>query len=255
MVTVLKKTENKYRKRNREWEASLSLWALLVRSSLYKILCVPAVMTLAEFVLYRDYLNRGNWHSLGETVEGSHISMVFLAGMGIVLFILVRTEGLYKERSSGTLDRLRLGESRIFVIETIYNIFCLSMLFAVQIWISVWLVQLYGKAAEGIYESPQRLFLAFYQIDFLHCLLPMADYGKWVRNLLLLLAFGTEAAVWSSGRKEKSISMIAIYALTLSWFVSSLERSAADVFLFALYAAAAALNIRQVRKREKERAV
>lgn len=234
---------------------ALALWALLARSSIYKVLAVLVVMVPAEVILFCRYI-RTEWaydikyRTLTATVESSHISVIFLAALGLLYFVLVWTEGRLDSGSGGTMLRLRLSGSRIFRIKTAYNVACLVLLFAVQIWLCIWLVGLYGREAEEVYASPQRLFLAFYRIDFLHCLLPMAEVGKWVRNILLLLSFGMEAA--QRREKGKYIPSIQLYVLTAGWFVSSLGGSVTDWICIILYAVMTVVNVQQAYRTERE---
>lgn len=237
------------RKRGKSGRPAFALWALLARSSIYKVLAVLAMMVPAEVMLfYRSVRTAPEYCTLAGTVEDSHISLVFLAALGLVCFVLVWTEGRLESKSSGTMLRLRLSGSRIFRIKTAYSVACLVLLFAVQIWLCIWLVGIYGKETAEIYASPQRLFLAFYRIDFLHCLLPMADVGKWVRNILLLLAFGVEAA----GRAERSkYPAFMLYVLTAGWFVSSMGMCAIDWLCDILYALVIVVNVWHVYQAER----
>lgn len=219
---------------------ALSLWALLARSSLYKIAAVLAVMAAAEGILfYNGYLKqRYTW--LDGILDGSHISRVFLAALGLVVFILAWTEGRLDRKSSAAMGRLRLSGRSIYVIKAAYNILCIVLLFAVQIWLCILMVTFYGKEAGDSRVFPQRLFLAFYRNEFLHCLLPMAEAWKWMRNALLLLAFGTEAA----GRGKKNyVPLVLLYVVTASWFVSSLGGGMLDVVSGGVYAVVIAVNV------------
>ena len=124
------------------------------------------------------------------------------------------------------------------------------MLFAVQIWICIWMTGMYGRETAGeVYASPQRLFLAFYRIDFLHSLMPMAEAGKWLRNLLLLVAFGMEAAV-GAGKAEKKnyASLTLLYVLTASWFVGSMGWNGLELICDGVYVVIIAVNLWQVKK-------
>ncbi|MDE6640726.1 MAG: hypothetical protein K2K63_09390 [Acetatifactor sp.] len=239
----------KEEKKGKGMGPALALWALLARSSIYKILAVLVLMVPAEVILFCRNI-KTEYHTLTTTVESSHISVVFLTALGLVYFALVWTEGQLDSRSGGTMLRLRLSGSRIFWIKTAYNTACLVLLFAVQIWLCIWLVGVYGREAEEVYASPQRLFLAFYRIDFLHCLLPMAEAGKWVRNVLLLLSFGMEAA--RRAEKTEYIQPILLYVLTANWFVSLLGGNVIDWICIILYTVLIVVNVRQVREKERE---
>lgn len=242
------------KKRKKGAAPALALWALLARCSIYKVLGVLAVMASAEVMLFYRYIRTEReyyteYHTLAGAVEGSHVSVVFLAALGLVYFALVWTEGRLDSQSSGTMLRLRLSGGGIFRIKTAYNAACLVLLFAVQIWLCIWMVGIYGKVAEEVYASPQRLFLAFYRIDFLHCLLPMADVGKWVRNILLLLAFGTEAA--ERAEKTKYVPSVLLYVLTAGWFVSFMGGSVTDWLSIILYVFVLAVNVQHAYKAGK----
>lgn len=237
-------------KERKNGSPALSLWALLARCSLYKVLAVLAVMALAEALLFYSCLkNCGGYDTLVKVVEGSHLSAVFLTALGLMCFVLAWTEGRLDAKSGAAMQRLRLSQSRIFMIKTAYNMVCMAMLFMAQIWLGIWLVGIYGKELTEIYAPPQRLFLAFYRIDFLHCLLPMAEAGKWIRNLLLLLAFGTEAAGSPRGEKKQyGIPLVSLYALTASWFVSSMGGNVTDLLCSLIYIVTIAANIWLVRR-------
>lgn len=239
-------------KERKNGNPALSLWALLARCSLYKVLAVLAVMALAETLLFYSCLkNRGGYDTLVKAVEASHLSAVFLASLGLVCFVLAWTEGRLDAKSGAAMQRLRLSHSRIFMIKTAYNMVCMAMLFMAQIWLGIWLVGVYGNELAEIYASPQRLFLAFYRIDFLHCLLPMAEAGKWIRNLLLLLAFGTEAA---GAEKRNYGQLLLLYALTASWFVSSMRGNATDLLCSLVYIVTIAADMWQVRRAQRKEA-
>lgn len=236
-------------KRRNNGKPTLSLWALLARCSIYKVLAVLVVMVLAEVLLFYRCLGTGGGYTLESAVENSHLSVLFMAALWLVCFSLAWTKGRLDAKSSATMLRLRLSVSRIFMINTAYNMVCIIMLFMAQIWLGIWLVGVYGREMGEIYAPPQRLFLAFYRIDFLHCLLPMAEIGKWVRNLLLLLAFGMEAA---GVKKKNYIPLFALLALTANWFVSSMGRNMIDLICYFTYIVVITANIWQVRKAQRE---
>lgn len=245
----------KEEKKGKGMGPALALWALLARSSIYKVLAVLVVMVPAEVILFcrsikSEWAYDTEYHTLTAAVESSHIAAVFLVALALVFFALLRTEGQLDSASSGTMLRLRLSGVRIFRIKTAYNVACLVLLFAVQIWLCIWLVGVYGREAETVYASPQRLFLAFYRIDFLHCLLPMAEVGKWVRNILLLLSFAVEAG--RAGKAEYAPPIL-LYGVTASWFVSSIGWIATDVVCIILYVLVIVVDIRHVYKAEREK--
>lgn len=234
---------------------ALALWALLAGSSIYKILGVLALTACAEALLFYGRIRGAGdsgveYQTLAAAVEGSHISMVFLAALGLMYLLLIRTERRMESKSGGTMRRLRLSQREVFWIQTIYNGACLILLFGVQIWLCIWMTGVYGRGAQEAQAPPQRLFLAFYRIDFLHCLLPMAETVKWVRNLLLVLAFSMEAA--GSASKAEYASPIMLYTLTAGWlFVSPLGGNLTDWIGMLLYGLMIAVNVWKTYKPER----
>ena len=77
----------------------------------------------------------------------------------------------------------------------------------------------------------------------------MADVGKWVRNLLLLLAFGTEAG---GAKKKNYIPLFPLLALTANWFVSSVGGNMIDLIGSLIFAVVIAVNIWQVWRAQRK---
>ena len=185
-----------------------SLWALCARCSLYKILLVLAGMASAEFVSF-ELVCRNRREMTGNAallppekmMDECLLQPIFLCAFGLVYFILLWTESEHRgTRSSYTLLRLRVTQRRQFAVRTVYNALCLMLIFSVQTALAAALCARYAKGLPEELVSPQLLFLTFYRNRFLHSLLPMAEIGKWVRNFLLLTAFGMEAALGLQGR-------------------------------------------------------
>lgn len=249
------KSENAEKQKCPESAApALALWALLARNSIFKILGVLGLTVCAETILFYSRMGargdyNGEYLTLEAAVKSSHISLVFFAALGLLYLVLLWTEGRLESRSSGIIRRLRLFPREIFWIKTAYNGVCIILLFAVQIWLCIWLAGVHGRAVQETYPLSGRLFLAFYRIDFLHCLLPMAEAVKWVRNLLLVLAFAVEAA----GRVEKTeyVPPILLYTLTTGWFISPLGGSVTDWIGMLLYGFVTAVNVWRVYKTER----
>lgn len=234
--------------KSRGAKPALSLWALLARSNLYKIMAVLAVMAAVEGILFYNRCMKQGYIWLEDTLESSHIARVFLTALGIAAFILAWTEERLDRKSGAVMGRLRLSGRSIYAVKAAYNVFCIALLFTVQIWLCILFVTFYGKEAADDPVFPQRLFLAFYRNEFLHSLLPMAEGWKWVRNILMVLAFGMETA---AGRREKNyVPLVALYVVSASWFVSSLGGGILDVFSGGAYIVVIAVNIWQAWKKD-----
>lgn len=226
-----------------KWErnvkGAVSLWALLARSSIYKLLTVATVMALWEVALFYTCLRKNRGYMLGDVISGSNLYVAFVVAFGLCLSVLAVTEKNLEQKSQNTMRRLVLSPEGFFWLKTVFNIGCMTLLSAVQIWLAIWMVGAYGREMPEVYASPQRLFLAFYRNDFLHCLLPLAETGKWVRNLLLVTALGMETAADSKGIP---VPFVLLYALTVSWFVSPVGMGVTDILCIAAAVAVIGLN-------------
>ncbi len=211
----------------------LSIWALLARSSFYKILSAAALMATAEVFLFlvkrRDVYAVYGMSALhvGEIFYGNKIKLLFLSALFLVIMILLWTEDRLESQSYGTIMRLRITRQQFFGLKTIYNVFCLLMVFVVQIALVFWMLWQCKTDVGLAGTAPQVYFFAFYSNRFLHCLLPMAEFGKWVRNTLILTAWGMQAAgVKGKGRYVLTSSLVIV---TIYWFDSEMGVNMLDI--------------------------
>lgn len=215
--------------------AYLSLWGLLARSSFYKILAVLGLMAAGEGLWLRNILKRGMASESLEIMADNGLPFLFLPALGVLSFFLARTEGLMGDRSRYTMQRLKVDPMQIFALQTVYNVLCITVLYAVQIFLGIWMIEVYGRSLPAESLPSQLLFLAFYRSEFLHCLLPLADTGKWVRNILCILALGMAAA--GEGEKKKQIEQILLFIVTASWFATPIGLGYRDVICDMVYGA------------------
>lgn len=210
-----------------------SVWALLSRCSFYKIILVLLLMTAVECASFYTLLQRKEILVSPEAmIDQSLAPMIFLAALGLLFLILSLSGRRLDGKSQYTLMRLRLSRAQLFTVRTLYNMLCLTVLFGVQIVLAFWMVRLYGETVGRLWPARQLLFLTFYRSRFLHCILPMAETGKWVRNFLLLLAFGTEAC---TGEKNHGVTQISLFIMTACWFISPIGMGYRDIVCELVY--------------------
>lgn len=220
--------------RKRKGKKIISVCALLVSGSFCKILVVLFIMALAEAISFSLVLYKGGQEEMLETLlDRSLPAIAFLLAFGAVFCILILTEGRMNRCGRYTLMRLQITKKQLFLLETGYHVLCLVMLFAVQVYMILWMAWMYGKISGQLDASGQILFLAFYRNRFLHCLLPLAETGKWVRNILMILAFGMEAGI---REKSRAAGQAGLFVLTASWFVSPVGVGYRDVVSCMMYA-------------------
>lgn len=228
-----------------------ALFALYARSSIGKIIAVFACLVIAEglsfhvvcrglgqsgTVLYPGALYQGVAHPgvihPEKMIDMCFLKYIFLTALVLVFFILIVTEGDRSGcKSSYTLLRLKVSKKRQFAAKTVYNFLCLMMVFAVQILTAFVICRGYEAKLPSELVSPQYLFLTFYRNEFLHSILPMADWGKWICNFLLLLALAMDAAY--VGNRNGVLLSLVNYCILVQWFVSKINSPVA--LLCALY--------------------
>lgn len=194
----------------------LSVLALDVRSSIYKIFCVLVIMVLTQVVDYNLVLQRiieerQGWNTpmpslentgvvpaerliatFNEVMELCHARWIFLMAVVVssVIFIWSSSER-GKSRIRRSLWRLRISRRQVFAVFCSYHIVVYLVLIAVQILLILWMHQVYQMQI-GMEKAPQALFLAFYRNSFLHGIVPLSD-GLGVFRLLSFVA------VWGVG--------------------------------------------------------
>ena len=230
----------------------ISLWALLARGTIYKILIILAILAVGQCALFYGGLIRQTeqvqlseadfetFFSLsgGNVLYLSAYRFLFLAAFALIMFTLIRCETINSgSMFSYTLRRLRVSERHLFLVETVYNFLCFVLLFAVQVWVILWMYRIYMNRIPGNPVSHQIAFLAFYRVPFLHNLLPLAETGKWVRNLLMLLAVSMDVATEKAGESKKRVFQT-WYCLVLIgtwWMLTDVGFHFADVFMGTVF--------------------
>ncbi len=247
-ATEKPRTEEKCREARQvgpgNYRPALFLIGLLAKYSFSKILAAAAIMAAAEGTLFffglQNHPDRSTFQFL---IDGKQIPAIFLAALGAVYFILTWTEGRLEDQSHNTLLRIPLSQKQFFFLKTIWNFFCLALLFALQIWLMFAMTEVFVRKTSAESASLWQLFLAASCSEFFHCLLPMADILKWVRNFLLLMALGTEA---SFGIRQKNYVLFALLlSITTLCFNSPINATLTDTACCALYAAGIGISIRK----------
>lgn len=229
----------------------ISLWGFLAGGSIYKILTILVILALGQCALFYGSLTRraeqgqlseADFESFflfsgGNVYYVSAYGFLFLGAFALIMFTLIRCETV----NSGslfyyTLRRLRVSERHLFFVETVYNFLCFVLLFAVQVWVILWMYRIYMNRIPGDLVSHQIVFLAFYRVPFLHNLLPLAETGKWMRNLMMLLAVSMDVATEKAGKSKRGFQTW--YCLVLIgawWMVTDVGFHFTDVFMGVVF--------------------
>lgn len=195
----------------------LSVAALDVRTSIYKIFRILMMMILAQladfywsmYKITREWTENG-WNVVptnegGETdilltfdwiLADSHIEVIFALALAAVMGVLLWTvEGRCKGKSRQLLWRLNTTKRENFVIFGIYHTLCFGMLVVAEVIAVALMFALYQDTiAAG--RAPQSLFMAFYRNSFLHTLWPMSDWFRGLKLICFIMTWGLTTAFY-----------------------------------------------------------
>ena len=210
-----------------------ALFQLMVRSTIYKLLAVMAVMGAAQVGLFAFQAQKIWSHvqvmadgvdvtayypyGIADVVSSANLSLVWLWGVVIFCEILVFMAG---RGSLYTLDRLGLSQRGRNLLYSLYHTMALVVLFAFQAAVAVGLCLLYSKMVDGAYVGPQTIFLAFYRVPLFHSVLPLGDWFRWLFNLVLLVSLGiatTEGGqIIRNGKRPVAATVLAFWVGVVS---------------------------------------
>ena len=253
----------------------MSLLTVAVRSSFYKIAFVLLVMSAVQLgMFYRAYLEfdysqeysadvvvgeempgqaYGVEWTLESLVEKSSVSLVFLAAFGLIGLILYWAES--ERKGSNTFyfyNRLTLSKQKRIGSLAVYNGICLIVLLFAELLTALGMGMIFSHLAPEEYQSLQMYFMAFYKSEFLHCLFPMAEIYKWIRNILLFSAVALDIAVCACSRR-KSWSVFLLILLVMFGFVQKIGTyGAMDLLMITTAVVCIAVDAHQVWRKGAE---
>lgn len=217
----------------------LSVLALEVRSTVYKITGLLLAMAVLELCLLWHYLSADGAVSWDRISRALFLRQIFLIAFWLLCILLAWAGG--SKRGSVqefTLRRLAVDRRGIFLIWTGYHVFCLSLLVVWQILLVLWMDACLVAREPQLGQLSQRLFLEFYRVDFLHSLLPLEEGLRWACNGCLLLMTGMATAYAGfhpKGLRNKYLSVITMMlGILLGCFFRGIHSQELDLMtLFA----------------------
>ncbi len=205
----------------------ISVFMLMARSTIYKIIGLFGLMGVIEWSLFYARLKQGmtgdKFH-LELVIEESHISWVFGIAFVLISILLMSTGRETSTKLGYTLKRLSISERWVFFWQAVYNMICYFMFWCMQILLVFLFCKMYEGMAPTEYVTNQTVFLAFYRSDFLHSLLPMEDAFFWTRNVFLLLALSICSAEYPMElrRNGKGKEIIVLMIACDTFFIGEL---------------------------------
>ena len=182
----------------------LSVFELLVRNTIYKVLMVLVAAGVVEIVSFWNRMLEQlalQSQPAGAGVGGNSLELIVESsnqyGWYTVTFVLITAILGFSTCNFGsvqsyTLKRLRVSEWELFWIQSIYNFLCYVLLMGVQL--GFLLIMGYLYVTHNMDATNQTLFLAFYRNDFMHSILPMEEWLRLFINFILYAGMAVTAA-------------------------------------------------------------
>lgn len=203
----------------------LSVFEMITRSSIYKVLLILVSMVAVESVCFYLSMLSPRGLSIEDYIYQSQYSWIFKIAYVLITIAIVLPGMNIGSTQSYTLQRLRIKESRIFWLQAIYNIFAYILLWGVQlITILVNFLIFQKNLPEGAEMSNQTLFLAFYRNDFMHTIFPLEDGPGWWMIALAGVTTAFAAATFTKLQREGKFGfeLLLMVAAVLMYFPRAL---------------------------------
>lgn len=191
----------------------ISVFEMITRSSIYKVIGILILLTIAEltsfFIAFHQPL-ASMQPNLDEVVDQSYLVWMFGAAYLIMTVILVLSGTNIGSMQGYTLQRLRIKEKKVFLLQCIYNVFCFVLLWATQLAILLGVSNYYMTHKTGAILSNQTVFIAFHRNAFMHSILPIEDTTNWMLLAGFILGTGCFAADFTRMQRQGKIAWILI---------------------------------------------
>ncbi len=217
----------------------VSVFMLYVRSSLPKLLILLLLMTAAELGLFYVAVNDSLMMAmvtLEEIFDNSYVPVVMAAAFVLLTVQLCSVGCEFGSKQGYTLRRLSISEGRVFLWQALFNASAYFVLMGVQLLLVLFMCA-YGAKSLGAYANGQTVFLAFYRHDFLHGLLPLEEWTRYLRNFIMVFGLGSAAALFPFHQRRKKIGFSAIISLpvTIFGFCNQTGNLSTDIILMLYY--------------------
>ena len=197
----------------------VSVFEMIIRSSIYKVIGIFAIMAVGEIILLTLAWNQpiaALQPSMEEWVENSRIFVPFLAAYWVITKVLASSGTNVGSMQSYTLQRLRIPEKKVHLLQCIYNIFCYTLLWISQFLILLVATDFYMKYKTGAVLTNQTVFLAFYRNAFMHSILPMEDIFGWFMLGFYIVMTGILAASYARNQRRGKVTWALIIFIALA---------------------------------------
>ena len=215
----------------------LSVFEMIIRSSIYRILGVLALMIGIETVLLMIVWNQPIAKlqpSMEVWVERSWLCIPFLAAYWFVTYILASSGTNMGSMQGYTLQRLRIPEKKVYLLQCVYNMFCYVILWETQLVVLFAASDFYMKHKTGAILTNQTVFLAFYRNAFMHSILPLEDIFGWFTLGFYIVMTGILTAKFARNQRNGKVTWSLIFFAALAVVCFQRELGVEPYFMLML---------------------
>ncbi len=234
----------------------ISVFEMIIRSSFYKVLGILAslsVLELGTFYIAMQQPLASIQPNLEELVDQSHFMYMFAIAYLLITVVLVLSGTNIGSMQGYTLQRLRIKEKRVFLLQCIYNILCYVLLWATQVGVLLAASNYYMTHKTDAILTNQTVFLAFHRNDFMHSILPIQDTLNWVLLFAIIVCTGSFAADFTRMQRRGKVAWILIIFVAIAFvsFPRGLEEEPI-ILIIGMIAYSAFICLRNIFYREEE---
>ena len=192
-----------------------SALVLAARSSLTQVGLILAGMAVLQLALAGWRLWSANPAAL-EDVLATPFSWISALALALVMASLMWRSGGGGSRVDYTVSRLSLSPVSLTLWYTLYGVIVLFLFWAVQLGVVLVLALVYPAMMPTELYQPQFFLFAAYRSGYLHTLLPLGDWGRWISSLVfpLLLAPISALGVRNSWMGRRTLWPLVLTLLT-----------------------------------------
>lgn len=239
----------------------LSVFEMITRNSIYKVLGLIAVMVAAEVITCAISWQQPLAYmkpNIEEWVDQSHFVWMFMGTFIILSGVLAFYGTNIGSMQSYTLQRLRIPERSVYKLQCLYNILCLGLLWMTQVAVLLGICAFYMEYKVGVVKTNMTVFLAFHRNDFMHSILPLQDLAGWALLVFFIICTGVFAARFTRSQRDGKIdwALVVYLAAFCIFFPRTLGEEPIFVFvmliIWSVVLVTQAVMKWEVRKNEKK---
>lgn len=196
----------------------LSVFEMIARSSIYKVLLIIAGMVMAQAIVFYQKVMAGGMYSLESYIYECDFGISFRIAYVLITIVIVLPGMNLGSVQSYTLQRLRIKESKVFWLQVLYNFVAYVLLWGIQLMTLLTMAVFhYQKFADNGIWNNQTLFLAFYKSEFMHTMLPLEDGLGWFVLVSMGLISALTAAEFTKRQRcgKFGFELVVVVIITL----------------------------------------